>query len=226
MGPKDAVHGALTLADLWNLMKKATHLKELDCPRLLLPAFWLPLTLTGPPRTVNNDRTETDQWDAAIAVKPAGTEMFIGYYSRQNDPVTNSWIMAYGAKGDVANGLANATFDCFPISTTMFQPLFNGTNAPVNMQFDPVYAPSTNLCFNEYAMIACLPIGDLCPAGDLYHFYDSNWFQDDNTWADADSNYFYYTWCDRTRTWSNTNSIAGQPSYSRPDADVKFAVIK
>jgi hypothetical protein len=134
--------------------------------------------------------------------------------------------MAYGAKGDVANGLANATLDCFPINPTAFPPLFNGTNAPAAMQFDPVYAPSAALCFNEYATVVCLPSGDQCPGGDVYQKYDSNWFQDDNTWAVADSNYFYYAWCDRSRTWSNTNSIAGQPSYTRPDADVKLAVIK
>jgi len=33
--------------------------------------------------------TSTDQWNPAIAVNPAGTEYyFIGYYSRQEDPVT------------------------------------------------------------------------------------------------------------------------------------------
>jgi hypothetical protein len=43
------------------------------------------LTMTTPKaRTVNNDRTQTDQWDPAIAAKPRGTELFIGYYSRQN----------------------------------------------------------------------------------------------------------------------------------------------
>ena len=138
-------------------------------------------------RRVNNDRTETDQWDPAIAVKPGATERFIGCYSRQNDPITNSYIMAYGAKGDIANGLSNATFDCFPISPTWFPPLFCGTN--------------------DFFIYAGAP----------------NWFQDDNTWADAHTNYFYYAWCDRSRTWSST--FDGQP-YTRPDANVKFAIIK
>jgi len=48
-------------------------------------------------RKVNNDRTATDQWNPSIAANPAGTELFIGYYSRQNDPSANKWIMAYGA---------------------------------------------------------------------------------------------------------------------------------
>ena len=188
------------------------------------------LAMTPTVRTVNNDATHTDQWDPAIAVKPGGTKVFIGYYSRQNDP-NNSLIMAYGAKGDIANGLANATFECFPISTNSFPPLFNGTNDPANMQFDPVYPPTPHLCFDEYARVACPPSGKPpCPAGEAYEYYDSNWFQDDNTWADADSNYFYYAWCDRSRTWTNNYAAWGAcfngQATSRPDADVKFAIIR
>jgi hypothetical protein len=192
------------------------------------------LTLTGPVRRVNNDRTPTDQWDPAITVKPGGTELFIGYYSRQNDP-NNSLIMAYGAKGDIANGLSNATFDCFPISQTSFPPLFNGTNDPGNGQFDVVYPPPY-ACLDTNASAQCAAVYTNilrknlwyceCDANDLdipLAFSYPNWFQDDNTWADADSNYFYYAWCDRSRTWTNTfNGV----QYSRPDADVKFAIIK
>ena len=172
----------------------------------------------------NNDRTLTDQWDPAIAVKPGGTEFFIGYYSRQNAPANNSRIMAYGAKGDVANGLTNATFTCFPISPTSFPPLFNGTNSPYNMQFDPVYPPSTYLCFDQYARVVGLADPD-CQTNATPHQYFDWWFQDDNTWADADTNYFYYAWCDRSRTWTGTNVLTGQ-LYSRPDADVKLAKIR
>jgi len=80
-------------------------------------------------RRINNDRTQTDQWNPSIAVNPAGTELLIGYYSRQKD-AGNSMIMAYGAKGYITNGLANATFECFPISTNSFPPLFAGTTVP------------------------------------------------------------------------------------------------
>ncbi|HXP62109.1 MAG TPA: hypothetical protein VN829_16550 [Dongiaceae bacterium] len=186
------------------------------------------LNLTGL-LTVNNDHTQTDQWDPAIAAKPGGTELFIGYYSRQNDPASNSLITAYGALGNVANGLTKATFVCFPISTNSFPPLFNGTNAPASMQFDPVYPPSVGVCFDQYARAVCLPGAGrpACPTNSRYLVYNSNWFQDDNTWADADTNYFYYAWCDRSRTWTNsmtlTNTIYGQP---RPDADVKIAKIR
>ena len=162
---------------------------------------------------MNNDRAQTDQWDPAIAVKPRGTELFIGYYSRQNDPTNNSLIMAYGAKGDVSNGLSNTTFECFPISSTSFPPLFNGTNDITNMQFDPLLPAATTLCFDVYGRICCVatppeyPPAARCPAGDSVYNNSgpgiANWFQDDNTWADADTNYFYYAWSDRSRTCTN-----------------------
>jgi hypothetical protein len=191
------------------------------------------LTLTGPVRRVNNDRTATDQWDPAITVKPGGTELFIGYYSRQNDP-SNSLIMAYGAKGDIASGLSNATFDCFPVSTNSFPPLFGGATAASNLQFDVVY-PVPPLCLDSDARADCVAIQTtnsggknvlvcLCDTNDLVVTTGwPNWFQDDNTWADADSNYFYYAWCDRSRTWTNT--FAGHQC-TRPDADVKLAKIR
>ena len=64
---------------------------------------------------------------------------------------------AYGAKGNVANGLSNATFSCFPISPTAFPINFNGTNAVTNMQFDPTYPPANGLCYDEYARVVCIP---------------------------------------------------------------------
>ena len=176
----------------------------------------------------NQDRTLTDQWDPAIAVSPGGTELFIGYYSCQNDPANNSLIMAYGAKVDIANGLAGATFDCFPISQTSFPPLFNGTNAAASLQFDPAYPPGFGLCFDDqYAWVVGLPQGrPPCPNGVDVNYY-SFWFQDDSTWADADSSYFYYAWCDRSATWTGTMNFNGQQvNYSRPDADVKLAKVR
>ncbi len=196
---------------------------------------------------MNNDGTETDQWNPAIAVKPWGTKLFIGYYSRQNDPLSNSLIMAYGAKGDVSNGLSKATFECFPISPTSFPPLFNGANAVTNMQFDPLLPAAADLCFDVYGRICCLQIAPerppvpLCPARDNPVTADrstANWFQDDNTWADADTNYFYYAWSDRSGTWTNnfwwtlgtTNAFGTTNNWptniSRPMADVKFAIIQ
>jgi hypothetical protein len=184
------------------------------------------LTLTLPPRVVNNDHTQTDQWGAAIAANPLGTELFIGYYSRQEDLTSNSLIKAYGAKVyNIVNGLTNATIDCFPISPTNFPPLFSGTNAPTNLQFDPVYPPGTQLCFDQFARVSCLETNGDCPPYTV-DVRGSDWFfQDDNTWADADTNYFYYAWCDRSRTWTWT-ALGVTNTHTRPDADVKFAKIR
>jgi len=178
----------------------------------------------------NNDHTQTDQWDPAIAVNPQGTELFIGYYSRQEDPTTNYLIKAYGAKVyNIVNGLTNATIDSFPISPTNFPPLFGGDN-PTNLQFDPVYPPSVPislnvfLCYDQWSRVDCLNY--VCPNNDVdlgTEMMTAHWFQDDNTWADADTNYFYYAWCDRSRTWTWTALGATK---TRPDADVKLARIR
>ena len=69
-------------------------------------------------RKVNNDGTATDQWNPSVVINPVGTEIFIGYYSRQGDPSSNALIKAYGAKSNLTNGFATATFDVFPISAT------------------------------------------------------------------------------------------------------------
>jgi len=52
------------------------------------------------------------------------------------------------------------------------------------------------------------PVGTL---DDRIHFC-----ADDYTWSVADSNYFYFAWCDRSRKYQNT----------RPDADINLAKIK
>src|SRR5436190_2644839 len=148
-------------------------------------------------RKVNNDRTSTDQWNPAIAVNPAGTELFIGYYSRQNDPLTNSWITDYGAKAFVTNGLSQATFECIPISPKNFLPMFAGTNVPSNTwAYDPVW-PQGGVCLDTNAMYA--GTGDSSCTTCHWTKYPScigvvtfnnhvNFSADDYTWAAADSN--------------------------------------
>jgi len=185
---------------------------------------WLKLT-TGP-RKVDNDRTQTDQWNPSIAATPSGTELFVGYYSRQNDPTNNSLIMAYGSKAFITNGLASSTFESFPISPTAFAPLFCGsrdsTPAQAPWLFDPVFSPNYVCLDNVYALYDgyysqftfCTNSADYQVSGGYEHFC-----ADDYTWAVADSDYFYFAWCDRSRT-------NGTPPYVRPDADVKLAKIK
>ena len=185
------------------------------------------LTNTAGPRKVNTDHTETDQWDPSIVANPSGSELFIGYYSRQNDPTTNSWTMAFGARAFITNGLASVTFDCFPVSPTQFQPMFAGTNAPSNVwAFEPVW-PQGCLCLDTNAVYAnvidCTGIS--CPnwpnqsSGFETDGTYANFCADDYTWSVSDSNYFYFAWCDRSRT----NGIAPK---TRPDADIKLAKIR
>jgi hypothetical protein len=215
-------HIYLAYSDLPSTNQSTTDQGDIFLADLYLTHTDGSLTLTMPPRVVNNDHTQTDQWDAAIAVNPQGTELFIGYYSRQEDPTANSLIKAYGAKVyNIANGLANATIDCFPIGPTAFPPLFNGTNANQNLQFDPVYPTNDGLCYDQSARVVAIDYP--CPSNTLYAAGLSYFFQDDNTWADADTNYFYYAWCDRSRTWTWT---AFGAQNTRPDADVKIAKIR
>ncbi len=93
-------------------------------------------------RNVTNHGNATDQWNPSIAINPAGTELFVGYYTRQEDSSNNALIKAYAAKTILANGFATATFDVFPISATAFPPLFAGTTSstpPANTwMYDPV----------------------------------------------------------------------------------------
>ena len=107
---------------------------------------------------VNNDATETDQWNPDVTVNPSGTKLFVGYYSRQEDPDTNKWIRAYGAKADIANGLVGATFDMIPISAK-FEPLFAGTtnSTPVTntWMYDHVWAQK-GICLDNNARVVSL----------------------------------------------------------------------
>jgi hypothetical protein len=68
------------------------------------------------------------------------------------------------------------------------------------------------------------PISCQCTNTFLGHFGNAHWFQDDNTWADADGSYFYYAWSDRSSIC--TNVIGGTNYTTRPDADVKLAKIR
>jgi hypothetical protein len=181
------------------------------------------LYVTSGLRKVNNDGAQTDQWNPSIAANPSGTELFIGYYSRQNDPTTNSWIMAYGARTYITNRLSLATFDCIPISSNQFQPLFSGsTIIPTNaLVFEPVWPPA-GACVDTNDVYQGQYNGSLCPGGFGGPFplgtdnYYANFCADDYTWCLADSNYFYFAWCDRARKYQNT----------RPDADINLAKIK
>lgn len=180
------------------------------------------LTWSGEIR-VNNDRTATDQLIPAMAANPAGTQVFVGYYSRQEDPSNNSRLMAYGAKANISNGLIGATFDVFPISSVSFTNLFAGTtnSTPSSMpwRFDPVW-PQQDVWLNASAKVVDPSSPDaLVQTQSTY----ANFTADDYTWAVADSSYFYFAWRDCsalcTNNWMGTN-------YIRADANIRMGKVK
>ena len=170
-------------------------------------------------RKLNNHGNATDQWDPSISINPAGTELFVGYYTRQEDSSNNALIKAYAAKTILANGFATATFDVFPISATAFPPLFAGTTSstpPANTwMYDPVW-PQTDVCLGANAMVISCPSPDYQPkTGALYQHF----MADDYTWLNADSSYFYFAWCDRSDTFFSGG-------HSRADPNIRLAKIK
>jgi hypothetical protein len=183
------------------------------------------LKWTGAARKINNDGTATDQWNPSIAVNPSGTQVFIGYYSRQGDAANNAWIRAYGAKAKLATGLASATFDVFPVGTSSFTNLFNGTttSSPPTSPwlYDHVWVQDL-VCFDEDARVVNCGSevfwGPLAVGQGYSHFC-----ADDYSWLSADSTYFYFAWRDCSDT---CNVTWDQVNYSRADANVRFAKIR
>ena len=167
---------------------------------------------------VNNDRTATDQWNPSIAVNPTGTTIFVGYYSRQEDPSNNAMIKAYGAKANVSNGLTNATFDVFPVSSVAFTNLFCGMTASTPSTnpwlFDWVWAQK-GICMDTNARIVDCSLGNnvLPVPTDSTR---ANFTADDYTWSNADSSYFYFAWRDCsdlcTNTWNGSSYIRADPN--------------
>ena len=105
-------------------------------------------------RKVNHDGTVSDHRNPSIAINAAGTQLFAGSYSRQADSANNALIEAYRAKANLANGLATATFEVIPISSTAFPPLFPGaltSTPPANTwMYDHVWAQA-GVCLNTSA---------------------------------------------------------------------------
>lgn len=179
---------------------------------------------------INDGNTNTDQWIPDVTINPDGTKLFIGYYSRQEDPTNNAWIKAYGAVADISfNGLANAWFDFIPISEE-FKPLFAGTTnttpATATWKYDHVWIQE-GVCLNNFGVVA--RDDDGVAITDDYECYDAggvftlsfyqHFMADDYIWTAADDTYFYYAWCDRSDSF-------GAGVQSRPDANVRFAKIK
>lgn len=182
------------------------------------------------PIKVNNDRTATDQWDPSVTVNPAGTEVFIGYYSRESDPNNNSLIKAYGAKASISSSLINATFDTFPISNVAFTNLFWGVNAGAPNDtpwlFDAVWA-TRDLGMDTNARIVDISSGSnvFMPLGTVggYEYFTA----DDYTWSASDNSHFYFAWrycsdlCTNKWIWNGSTN-----NYIRADPNIRLGKIK
>jgi hypothetical protein len=102
------------------------------------------------PIVVNDDGTTTDQWQPAIAVKPNGTELFIAWYDRRNDP-GNNFIDTFGVVADINTATHAVAFQPnFRISSTSFPPVF-GVDPAVNRtymgDYDTASADNMNFYF-------------------------------------------------------------------------------
>lgn len=173
-------------------------------------------------RRANNDGTLTDQWNPSIAINPTGTQLFVGYYSRQGDPNNNALIQAYGAKANLANGFTAATFDVFPISATAFPPLFAGTadsTPPQNWwMYDHVWVQD-GVCLNLQNATVIVPVPSSCPDDSEFSGGYASFMADDYTWVSSDGSFFYFAWCDRSDTYSTSQG-------TRRDPNIRFGKIR
>ena len=109
---------------------------------------WVTTTNSGATWTtdalpVNSDGTTNDQWMPAIAVRPDGNQLFVGWLDRRND-TNNSLIDAYGRWARVGtNGAVTFMTNDFRITTTNFPPAFSGDlpDNKVEGHYDPVWPP-------------------------------------------------------------------------------------
>lgn len=142
------------------------------------------------PIQVNNVSTN-DQWQPVITVKPDGTKIFIAWYDRRNDSLSNSLIEVYGVIGNLPVTGTNSFATNFVISTTNFPPVFTGTNT-VDGMFDPAYPPyfppTDSRCCQSFRGLYGGHMGD----------YDT---------AVSDEQYFYYSWGDNRDRSTNAASV-------------------
>jgi hypothetical protein len=75
------------------------------------------------PLRVNDDATNADQWQPAIAVTPDGTHLFVTWYDRRNDPSNDSLIDRYGVIATVSGHTVSFAPN-FRITDVSFPPAF------------------------------------------------------------------------------------------------------
>jgi len=172
-------------------------------------------------RRVNNDGTATDQWHPSVAISPDGQKLFVGYYSRQDNPSANDLVRVYGATANISSGLAAAAFTVFPLNQNSFPVLFPGSPAvnPASQpwKYDHVWI-QLGVKLDKDGRYTTIPADVRVTTTEL----NQNFCADDYTWVTSDSRYFYFAWCDRNLLSTHTFPVG---SGSRPDPNVKLVKI-
>jgi hypothetical protein len=75
------------------------------------------------PIKVNDDTTNTDQWQPTVAVTPDGSKIGVFYYSRQEDPTNDNLFKYYGRVGTISGSTINFA-PSFAVSTVASLPEF------------------------------------------------------------------------------------------------------
>jgi len=93
------------------------------------------------PTPVNTVWTN-DQWMPVLAVKPDGTQLFMAWYDRRNDP-KNGLMEVFGRWGTIGTNGSVSLGEEFRITPVSFPQVFSGkeTNNLVTGHYDPVYPP-------------------------------------------------------------------------------------
>jgi hypothetical protein len=160
-----------------------------------------------------NSVAANDQWMPVLAVKPDGTQLFVAWYDRRNDP-NNSLIDVYGSWGTIASDGTVEFGTEFRITAESFPPVFAGTLAEnaVNGHYDPVYPPGlVNLhwWYNDWpAPDPADPTANLTADTYARHVGEYN-----GAWADAE--HVFLSWTDYRL--SSTGTLFG-----RYQSDIRF----
>jgi hypothetical protein len=140
-----------------------------------------------------------DQWMPVLAVKPDGTQLFIAWYDRRNDP-NNSLIDLYGRWGTIATDGSVSFGTEFRVTPENFPPVFAGTLAENTLDghCDPVYPPggvNLNWWYTEWPAPPQPPEIDENVTDDRYRAHVGEY-----NGAFAEGPYVYVTWTDSRMT--------------------------
>ena len=162
------------------------------------------VTWTVPVRV--NTVWTNDQWMPVLAVKPDGTQLFMGWYDRRSD-TNNSLIDLYGRWASIGTNGTVSFGNEFRISTVSFPPVFAGTLVENTRQgnYDPVYPPDEvdlHWWYSEW------PEFDLSLDTYIRHVGEYN-----GVWSDNDFMHM---------TWTDCRLLSGGNQYNRRQSDVRF----